>query len=503
MRTFFILGTVAAMGVLAACSSDASDVGANPGDGGSAGAAGAGLAGQAQGGAGQAQGGAGTAQGGAGTAQGGAGQAQGGAGSAQGGAAGTSPTNIVKSDKPRDDGSQVSDADRGAVASGNNAFAFDLYGKLRADAANAGKNIFFSPISISLAFGMTSAGAKGATLTELAQAMHFTLPQETLQPAFNSLSQNLAKLPQQAKDYAKNSGADNVPDVTLNIVNALWGEKTDAWQPTFLDVLAKNYGAGMNLGDFKNNADAERLVINQWVSDQTQARIKDLLTPGSLDSSTRMVLVNAINLTFPWDNPFDAKQTKPAAFTVEGGSPISIDTMHGGSDSEYAEDDLAQYSSMPLFGHSLTVDFFVPKDGKFADFEASLATEIAALHQAATPASVTLTLPKFKYTTPTVPLGDALKSLGMKTPFVSGTADFSGMTATEPLYISEVYHKAMIGMDEVGVQAAAATAIALNGGGVPPKAQTLHVDRSFFLDIRDTTTGAILFFGRIVDPSQP
>ena len=520
MRTIFFLGTVAALNLLTACSSDTADVGANPGDAGaggtaagaagiSQGGAGSGQAGQAQGGAGQNQGGAGGAQGGAGqagagqggAAQGGAGSAQGGAGQNQGGAGGANPIDIVKSDKPRSDGSKVSEADRSAVAEGNNAFAFDLYGQLQSDSENAGKNIFFSPISITLALGMTSAGAKGATQSELATAMHFTMPQESLQPALNSLAQDLGKRPQQAKDFAKQNGANNVPDVTLNIVNALWGEKTDAWEAPFLDVLAQNYGAGMNLGNFKQDPDTERLKINNWVAEQTEQRIKDLLAPGTLDNNTRIVLVNAINLTFPWDNPFDPKNTKPLPFAVEGAAAISIDTMEGYATTGFAEDDLGQYAAMGLFGNSLSVGFYVPKAGKFTAFEASLATEITKLRTTTVPAAVTFTVPKFKYTTPTVPLHQAFEALGVKTPF-SDKSDFTGMTLSEPLHISDIYHKAMIGMDELGVQAAAATAVGLSGGGLPPDPKTLHVDRSFFVDIRDNQTGAILFFGRITNPSQ-
>jgi serpin B len=506
MRTIFFLSTLAALGALTACNSDTADVGANPdaGAGGqSAGAGGTttgGAGGTAQGGT-AGKGSAGEGLGGAGAAQGGAGSAQGGSGgTAQAGAAGASPIDIIKSDKPRDDGSKVSDADRTAVADGNNAFAFDLYKQLQQDPNNGGKNLFFSPISITLALGMTSAGAKGATQSEIDQAMHFTLPQASLQPALNALSQDLAKRPQQAKDYAQKNGGNNVPDVTLNIVNALWGEKTDTWQPAFLDLLATSYGAGMNLGDFKGNADGERVKINDWVAQQTEQRIKDLLTPGSLTSDTRIVLVNAINLTFPWDNPFDPKSTKPLPFTIEGGNAISIDTMEGYAESGFAEDDLGQFSALSLFTGSLSVGFYVPKEGKFADFEASLATEIASLRGSTVPAALTITVPKFKYTTDTVPLGQSFKNLGVTTAF-GPSADFSPMTLSEPLYISEIFHKAMIGMDELGVQAAAATAVALNGGGVPPAPKTLNVNRSFFVDIRDNKTGAVLFFGRILNPS--
>jgi serpin B len=415
----------------------------------------------------------------------------------------TQPIAVAKSDRPRADATAVPPADLTAVADGNNAFAFDLHAQLSASPDNAGKNLFFSPLSLTLALGMTSAGAKGATQSEIAQAMHFALPQDSLQPALNALSQGLAKLPTTARDHAKQDSASNDPDVALTIVNALWGEKTDSWRPDFLDVLATNYGAGMNLGDFKGNADGERLTINQWVADQTQDRIKDLLAPGSLTSDTRLVLVNAINLTFPWETPFEASRTTVAPFTVEGASTVSVPLMaQTNNGARYAEDDLAQYTTLPLYDYSLTVDLFVPKEGKFQAFEAALATETASLRAAEHGSQLSLTLPKFTYTTAPVELGPALRQLGMVTPFSSG-ADFSGMTTTEPLQVRAVYHKAMVDIDEIGIQAAAATAIESihPSDHTWPKA-TLHVDRSFFLGIRHIQTGALLFFGRIIDPTQ-
>lgn len=529
MRSIFFLS--AALCALVACDSESSDVGANPAAGsagqsagGSAGSTAGGSAGQAQAGAsGQSTGGtagsgteggaagAGAQGGGAGAgAEGGAaGQAQAGAAgeagaagqAGSGGSAGAVTFDTLRSDLPRDDGSQVGESDRSAVVSGNNAFALDLYQQLRNDPSYAGKNIWFSPISVTLALGMTSSGAQGATLSELSKAMHFTLPQESLHPALNWLSLELGKRPEQAKTYAKQSGADNVPDTTLNIVNAVWGEKTVTWKPTFLDVLARSYGAGVNLGDFKNDPEKERLIINDWVAEQTQQRILDLLAPDSVTQDTRAVLVNAVNFTFPWDTPFKSENTKPASFSVDGGAAITIDTMANTLHASYAEDDLAQSASLDLFSNSMSLVVYVPKEGKFAEFESKLDTELPALQAAAQPFALDLTLPKFKYTTPSQPLTDALVNLGMKTPF-TGAADFSGMTASEPIHISKVQHKAMVGVDEVGVQAAAATAVSLDGGGQPPPPQTLHVDRSFLLAIRDNSTGTLLFFGRIVNPSE-
>lgn len=482
MRTKFLVSAM--LCALIACDSSSSDVGANPTDN---------VAGQGTGGSDTAgQGGS------AGQVQGGAGQAQGGAG--QGGTGGQIALPIVKSELPRADGSDVSAQDRKTVINDQNTFAFSLYEQLYKDPDNTGKNIFFSPTSITLALGMTASGAQGATLDDLAKAMHFTLPKESLHPALNWFALELAKRPQQAKDFAKTAGANNVPDVTLNVTNAIWGEKTLTWNSPFLDGLAKNYGAGVFLGNFKENAENERLIINDWVSEKTEKRIQDLIPPGGVDDSSRIVLVNAINLTFPWSHPFDAKDTKPAPFTVLGGGTLSVDMMAQQKLGSYAEDDLAQSAALELFSGSLSFVVYLPKEGKFNEFESKLSTEVASLKTAEQFSLIDLKLPKFKFTTQTFSLTKAFENLGAKVPFTPD-ADFSLMTPSEPLFISQIFHKAMLGVDEIGVQAAAATAVSLAGSGPPPEPTTFHVDRSFLVGIRDNATGALLFLGRILDPN--
>jgi serpin B len=517
MRFSFVLGGLAAIGLFVACGSDTSDVGANPGDGagqsagGAAGTQGGAQAGGEQGGAGQSaggvsgsgqnQGGIANGQGGAGSGQGGAGSGQGGAGSGQGGA-GMAGFSVVGSNRPRADGSKVSDMDRATVADDNNAFTFDLYGKLKD--TTPGKNVFFSPLSLSLGLGMTTAGAKGATLTELSKGMHFSLPQTALHPALNSLSLALGAYPQKAKDTAKKLGLAGDPEVRLDLVNAMWGDQTISWQNDFLDILAQDYGTGVNQADFIHDWDKERLTINQWVTEQTEQRIQDLLPPLSLDTSTRFVLVNAIDLTFPWADPFDPQSTHQAPFTPEGGAAQQVTTMHTTVGNNFAEDDLAQYAALDLFDRTLSLNLYVPKAGKLAEFEAALATEVSSLRAAAKYAALDLSLPKFKYTAPdSTDLVEIFQSLGVKTPFQMGQADFSRMTTDTNLFITHIFHKASLGFDEGGVQAAAASGITGSaGGGGGPVLQDFHVDRSFFVDVRDNKTGAILFFGRIVDPSQ-
>lgn len=484
MRTNLFLGLALCALVTAACEEESSNVGANP----SAGSGGSGVSGAA----GQPGAGAGGDAGSGGTA--------GTAGAA--GTGGTGPgLELAVSELPRFPAEQASEADRNAVAQGNNQFAVDLYGQLRADPKQAAKNLWFSPLSISMALGMTSAGAKGATQSDLAKALRFTLPQEKLHPALNRLSLELAQRPEQAKAFAAQSGANNVPDVALTVVNSVWGERTLTWEKPFLDVLAQNYGTGVYLADYKNKAEQERLAINGWVAEKTQQRILDLLAPGTVNEMTRMVLVNAVNFTFPWDKPFDPKDTKDGSFGVVGGAPVSVPMMAQLTRGTYAEDAVAQVAAVPLFGGRLSLVTVLPKEGKFEELEGKLGEELEALQGAAQDAVLDLTYPKFRFTTESLSLRNQLKALGMKAPFEGG-ADFSAMSKDSQIQVSDVLHKAMVGVDEVGVEAAAATAVVLEGGAPPPTPTVFTVNRSFLLAIRDNETGVFLFLGRILDPSK-
>jgi serpin B len=210
----------------------------------------------------------------------------------------------------------VPDADLQALITGNNVFAFDLYHTLQAEA----DNLFFSPYSISTALAMTYAGARGETERQMADTLHFTLPQKRLHPAFNALS--LAVAPDDG-----DGGTEAEKEFTLNVVNSLWGHKDYPFLPEFLDLLAENYGAGLRLVDFVHAYEPARLAINDWVSEQTEDKINDLIPEGAITDLTRLVLANAIYFDASWLHPFDEALTRDGAFNLLDGGQVSVPMM--------------------------------------------------------------------------------------------------------------------------------------------------------------------------------
>lgn len=376
------------------------------------------------------------------------------------------------------------------LVAGNNAFAFDLYRKLSA----ASGNLFYSPHSISSALAMTYAGARGATAQQMAQTLHFQLPNDRLHPAFNSLDLELARRGEGAK------GKDG-QGFRLKTVNALWGQKGYPFLPAFLDVLAQNYGAGMRVVDFSATEQA-RQAINQWVSDQTESRIKDLIAKGALDAATRLVLTNAIYFNAAWADPFDQQVTQDGPFNLLDGSQVTVPMMKKTESFRYAQGDGYQAIELPYDKRELSMVIVMPTAGQWTKFESSLdAVSVASIVDKLDDKRVTLSMPKFKVETSFL-LADALQSLGMRDAFVSGAADFSGMDGTRNLFIGQVIHKAFVDVDEAGTEAAAATAVIVAAGAMMQQPQVMTVDHPFIFLIRDDATGAILFVGRVMNPAQ-
>jgi len=230
------------------------------------------------------------------------------------------------------------------VVEGNNAFALELYARLRAREGN----LFLSPYSISTALAMTYAGARGNTEKQMAQVLHFALPQEKLHPAFKAL-------------IAATKADRRKDGLELHVANALWGQKGFAFLEPFLRVTRENYGAGLRTVDFKTQTEAARLTINRWVEEQTREKIKDLLQRGVLNADTRLVLTNAIYFLGDWQSPFEKRATRERPFTLLDGTVIKAPTMHQTGHFAYAEADDVQVLEMPYKSGRAAMVILLPK----------------------------------------------------------------------------------------------------------------------------------------------
>jgi serpin B len=395
---------------------------------------------------------------------------------------------VLKSDKPRITSPAVSDSTVEDLVGGNSDFAIDLYQKLRTKDGN----IFYSPYSISLALAMTYAGARGETEEQMADTLHYGLGQDRLHPAFNSLDMELA---------SRGEGAEGKDDegFRLNIVNAIWGQKDYEFLTDFLDTLAQNYGAGLRVLDFIGAPEESRVTINDWVSDQTEGRIEDLIPQGMINTLTRLVLTNAIYFNAAWMFQFNEDATIDGVFHLISGDEVTAPMMRQTESFGYTEGDDYQAVELPYDGGELSMVILLPDSGEFSGFESSLDFEkLQGIIDDISYQEIALTMPKFEFES-SFDLKQTLSEMGMANAF-SDSADFSGMTGKRELFIAEVVHKAFVAVDEAGTEAAAATAVVMPTSAVPEEPVPVKIDRPFIFLIRDIETGALIFVGRIVNP---
>jgi len=396
-------------------------------------------------------------------------------------------TNVkqAKSDLARVTAPNVSAADAEALVTGNTAFAADLFRVTRDE-----KNFMVSPHSVSLALAMTWAGARGETETAMASALRFGLGQAQLHPAFDQLDLALASRGQGSQ------GKDGKP-FRLAINNAVWAQDQYGFEQAFLDTLAANYGAGVNLLDFAGAPEPSRTTINDWVSEKTEGKIKDLLAKGTITDLTRMVLTNTVYFNAAWSQKFDTNQTANGSFVLPAGASVSVPLMHGEVSGKLLETTELTAAELPYDGGEVSMVVVVPK-GPLEAFEATLdGPKLQAIGRGLQPETFQATLPRFKFEGK-ASLKDALSKLGMEIAFTD-RADFTGLHTPSELSISDVIHQTFVAVDEAGTEAAAATAVILDTRGVAAT-KVFRADRPFLFFIRDVATGSVLFLGHVVDP---
>jgi serpin B len=366
-----------------------------------------------------------------------------------------------------------------AAVAGLNELAIDLY---RAVVADEGGNAIVGPYSVTFALGMIYAGARGDTATEMADVLHVG----DLDPAAWHEGIN-------AYDLTLDARTAGSPTEWV-AANKVWTQEGLALRDEYLDILTGAYGAPLAEADFGADPEGIRQVVNGWVDDQTNELIPQLFPPGSFGAPTQMVLVNAVAMDAPWEFPFDPAMTRDEPFTRADRSTVQVPMMHYDEflPSLWRED--LQAVEVPYGGGALSMVVIVPND--LEAFESELTSEsLTAVIDAIDDGGIHLSLPRWTARTH-VQLNEILSDLGMPTAF-SPAADFSGMVEGGGLWLDQVEHEAVIEVDEEGTRAAAAT----GGEMAASHGPTVAVDRPYLYVIRDRGSGAILFIGRVLDPT--
>lgn len=394
------------------------------------------------------------------------------------------------------------------AATSTNQLAVDLHRQLAA----GDENLCVSPYSIESALAMTFAGADGQTRTEMARVLHFPNNSDAVPASFGSLQRSLEDMSKNTVTIAerlKKTGDSSEP-IALTIANRLFAQKGYAFRDSFVALVKQHFGAAFEPLDFVTDSSGATRHINQWVADQTRDRIRDLIPAGALDETTRLVLANALYLKAPWADPFSENATQPEPFHVHGSAPVDVPTMQK-RDERFGYAKREGYSAVSLLyaGNDLQFLVLLPDDvNGLRAFESKLTSEILAGCAKLETRDVDLHLPKFKIEPPTVALAEKFEALGMKTAFDQprGSANFDRMAPRKPneyLYISQIFHKTFIAVDEKGTEAAAATAVAMMAATAliqrPPPVE-VKVDRPFVYAIQHVPTGVCLFLGRVTDP---
>ncbi|MBN2121380.1 MAG: serpin family protein [Candidatus Omnitrophica bacterium] len=360
------------------------------------------------------------------------------------------------------------------VARANNAFGLNLYARLK----NEDGNIFYSPYSISTALDMTLAGANGNTLNQMAGVLHLTGNPHN---ASSKLMQNL----QANKEFE------------LNIANSLWPQEGYGFNQDFNSLMRERYGSEFTEVDYRKNREQAGMLINQWVAENTNGKIDGIVNPRMIDKETRLILVNAIYFNGPWQMPFDKESTRNAPFTLETGQEVEVPMMNRTAHYNYANLQGLQVLELPYKGEKMSMIIFLPEGQSLSQLEAGLTPQnIDRWTSQLDSEYLRVNLPRFKIESE-FSLSDMLTDMGMSDAF-SPNADFSGMTGKKDLFIGEVLHKAFVDVNEVGTEAAAATAVFMLRG----LCLSFNADHPFLFIIRDNDSGSILFTGRVMNPLQ-
>jgi len=378
-------------------------------------------------------------------------------------------------------------AEQQALIAGNTALAFELYQALR----RRGRNLAFSPYSISLALSMVYSGSRGMTSEEMARTLHWGPFGDRVPRIFGTVNGDLA-------ERRKGSVTEGGQTPELRLANSLWAQEGYAFHHSFLDGLKLNFSTCLQYADFAGAPDASRTTVNRGVSRQTDGKIKELLPPGAISPLARLMVASAITFSGTWAHQFDERSTRESPFQLLDGRQVVVPMMDQITSLPYIETEAVQAVELPYFGNQFSMVVLLPAVGEFEAFASVLtADRVAAILGQLTPQLIRIHMPRLEFSS-SLQLTSALRSLGMRRAFALGLADFSGMVDTRELFLGEIYHETLISVDEAGTFAAVSTALPMVGATAP----AITLDRPFIFLIRDMETGSILFIGEVVDPSE-
>ncbi|AWB10481.1 serpin B [Thermodesulfobium acidiphilum] len=364
-----------------------------------------------------------------------------------------------------------------SLAESNNTFAFNMLRELNSD-----KNIVFSPFSIYTALSIASLGAGGITREEFDKVLN------------NNLS--LEQFHQSYKDIIDSA---SIGSNKFNIANAIWLDSGFQPEEDFLNSATNLFDSHIENLDFQQNPKDSSDTINSWIEQNTNGLIKNLLSPGSINSNTRMILTNAIYFKGNWEKAFNPKEDSDLNFYVTSDKPVKTTFMQQDGVFFYYENQSKKLLQLDYKGNSLSLVIILPEKN-IDNFIKNLSDEeFRSLLRSTKPEMLDIKIPKFKFIF-TSDLTKQLTDLGIKSAFTTN-ADFSGIAKSEDLYISDVVHQAYIDVNEAGTEAAATTSIGFVTTAYNPiPVKNFIADRPFIFAIMDNKTKTILFLGKILNP---
>jgi serpin B len=374
---------------------------------------------------------------------------------------------------------ELSGAEREVIA-GSNAFAFDILRETIAREDEPG--VMLSPISASLALGMTMNGARGPTFEGMRDALGFAgLEQDAINASYRDLIDLLL-------------GLDD--NVDMRIGNSVWARTAFPFHESFMETVRQSFDAEVSNLDFASPDAAP--TINAWVDRSTNGRITDIV-PAPIPDDVVMYLINAIYFKGDWQDQFKRSLTQDAPFTRADGSTSTVRMMSREGGFHYFADEAVEVAELRYGRGAFVMDIVLPRTGTIDEVIATLdAARWRAWTDGVHETSMYLRMPKFRMEYETT-MNEALIALGMQSAFgMTPDTDFTGLSpAGRDLYISNVKQKTFIAVDEEGTEAAAATSVEVSVTSMPP---TMIVDRPFLVAIRERFSGTILFIGRVGDP---